>query len=215
MELINKLKEYTLKIEDTLKCCDENLISDQKSWINKIYYAEEFFRAHLEIIDELANHNIYLIHFCIFPHFDDPSPIWGLDFVYKDGKITGAFHDFSPIGDSDMIKWFIDKTKDLELTNKRILPAWGNAIFSKGIIASGDITTEYELINLMEVVMSNLEYYLKTVGSKGNEDYTEKHNEYARFQKKNIYLKKTLMEFGYSSDYVEAFINSILFPEYE
>lgn len=214
------LHQYALKIEDILGSYNENIISDGYSWSNKIYNSrgngDNFFRAHFEVVNELEKHDVYLIHFCIFPYHNDPSPIWGMDFVYNTGKISGAFHDFSPIGESTMVNWFKESVKCAKITNKRELPPWAKAIFSDSIIATGDITDEQELKDLLDLVMNNLEYYLKNVGSTVDaSDYLSKHNAYARFQKKNPHIKNMMLSFGYDEERLDDFIDTILFPEYE
>lgn len=213
------LQEYAEEIQEVLGVYNKKSIGDKYSWVNNIYddtpYDDKFFRAHFEVVDELEKHDVYLIHFCIFPHFDDPSPIWGMDFVYNTGKIAGAFHDFSPIGESPMNQWFKESVKDAKITNKRELPTWAKAIFSESIIATGDIMSEEELKELLDLVIFNLGYYLDNVGVETDDDYTPKHNAYAAYQKKNPHIKNMMMGFGYSEEDLDEFINTVLFPEYE
>jgi len=51
------------------------------SWPNYIYSDKKFRRAHLDIVDARDTKNLYMLHLCIFPHIDDPSPIFGFDII--------------------------------------------------------------------------------------------------------------------------------------
>ena len=77
------------------------------SWKNYLWTSDKFRRAHIEIVDAREEKKIWVMHMCVFPNYDDPSPIFGFDIVCGKNKITGAFHDFSPVGQSDMFMWYV------------------------------------------------------------------------------------------------------------
>ena len=83
-------------------------VTDEYGWYNAIYSSQQYRRAHVEIVDFRETCNIYILHCTVFPHFNDPSPIYGFDAVCGPNKITGAFHDFSHAGDPTrfMYLWF-------------------------------------------------------------------------------------------------------------
>ena len=85
-------------------------------WYNRLYTSDRFRRAHVEIVDKTQTAKILVLHCTIFPHYNDPSPIWGCDLVCGPSKITGAFHDMSNGGDPDheLMQYFADQTKDLQ-----------------------------------------------------------------------------------------------------
>lgn len=189
-------------------------ISSDKRWFNTIFVSDTFRRAHYEVVNELEDHDTYLIHMCIFPCVDDPSPIFGIDIVYNAGKVIGAFHDFSPIGASNLNDYFNESVRDLKIENKRHLPVWAKNIFSEDIISTGDITNVEEMKNIANVVIKNLRYYLNNVGEVSEDSsFIEEQNNYCAFQKKNPHVKNTLLKFDYEEDVIDEFINTELFPE--
>lgn len=94
--LWNSVIDFSKKIESKFqKTATLTSISDEENWYNSLYQSNRFRRAHLECVDKRQDHKLYILHSTIFPHFNDPSPIWGFDIVCGANKITGAFHDFS------------------------------------------------------------------------------------------------------------------------
>ena len=83
-------------------------LEEQYGWHNTLWSSNRYRRAHVEIVDFRETYKIYILHVTVFPHFNDPSPIYGFDAVCGPNKITGAFHDFSHAGDptSFMYLWF-------------------------------------------------------------------------------------------------------------
>ena len=88
-------------------------LGDEYEWHNQIWTSDNYRRAHLEIVDHRESHKLYIVHCTVFPHCNDPSPIWGFDAVCGKNKITGAFHDFSISGDPEsfMYLWFKAQVK--------------------------------------------------------------------------------------------------------
>ena len=80
------------------------------------YKSIRYRRAHVSMVDARETKKLYLLHCTIFPHFNDPSPIFGFDIVCGPSKVSGAFLDYSTSGDPDsfMSRWFKDKVADLE-----------------------------------------------------------------------------------------------------
>ena len=40
---------------------------------------------------------VYGCHVCLFPELTNGGPIYGFDIISGKNKVTGAFHDFSPL----------------------------------------------------------------------------------------------------------------------
>ena len=38
-----------------------------------------------------------MAHVCLFPELTNGGPIYGFDIIAGKNKVTGAFHDFSPL----------------------------------------------------------------------------------------------------------------------
>lgn len=184
------------------------------NWNNREFSSVKVRRAHLEILNEFETHGVYLIHFCVFPYFDDPAPIFGMDFVYMNGVLAGAFHDFSPMKkDHEMVNWFIETTKDIVPDKRRALPEWMSEVSSTGMISTVTIFDYDEVKEIVERLLANLDYYLERVGDTSGCSYIEEYNKYCVYQKKNPHIKHMLKSFGYDMEMVENFIEKYLFPE--
>lgn len=186
-------------------------------WANHVYASNRYRRAHIDIVDAREDKKLWMMHVCIFPHFNDPSPIFGFDAVCGKHKVTGVFHDFSPAGESKhtMIQWFDQKAQSLEWKKQRELPEWARAIFTDSMIAASNINTEEELDKTIRVCLENLDYYLENVGitQESGQDYHMAQNRYCRYQKQNPHTPKVMASLGLDETMVHDFIHQVLFPE--
>lgn len=187
-------------------------------WYNKLYYSyQKFRRAHIEVLDRREKNNMWIMHTTIFPHLDDPSPIFGFDIICTQNKVSGIFHDFSITVDPEhnLQKMFKSNVKDLKWKKERELPDWGKAIFSSDMIAAGGSNTEEELDQIISVSKKNLDDYLFHVGNvtTSSSKIEEMQNRYCSYQKMNPYPVKMLMNFGLTKEDAEEFVNNHLFPE--
>jgi hypothetical protein len=184
-------------------------------WPNYVFTSSKFRRAHLDIVDARETKKLYMMHLCVFPHTNDTSPIYGFDLIAGPTKITGAFHDFSPIvyKNNYMVRHFAEKVKNLEWSKKRELPDWAMNIFSDNMIAAGNIQKEEELESILNIAKDNLTYYLSEVGnSRGDKDYTSAQNYYCTNQKKNPHTPRVMTTLGLDENDVKKFIETCLFP---
>jgi hypothetical protein len=204
--------EYNFNNTGT-KYSEEN----KNGWKNYLFTGPDYRRAHIEIVDFRESHNIYILHTTVFPHFNNPSPIYGFDAVCGPNKITGAFHDFSSAGAPDhfMMKWFEKETNKYQWNKPRDLPVWAKAIFSPRMIAAGNIREGLELADLCVFAHNSLEYYLKNVGKTQADfaDYSMAQNRYCFYQKQNPQVVKSMVAMGIPEEEIRAFINETLFPE--
>lgn len=187
-------------------------------WYNKLYYSyQKFRRAHIEVLDRREKNNMWIMHTTIFPHLDDPSPIFGFDIICTQNKVSGIFHDFSITVEPEhnLQKMFKNNVKDLKWKKERELPEWGKAIFSSDMIAAGGSNTEEELDQIISVSKKNLDDYLLHVGNitSSSSKIKEIQNRYCSYQKMNPYPVKMLMNFGLTKEDAEEFVNNHLFPE--
>ena len=182
-------------------------------WLNHVWRSETFRRAHLDIVDVRDTKKLYMMHLTVFPHVTDGSPIFGFDLIAGPNKVTGAFHDFSPIDpDSYLLNWFRDRVASFQWSKERSLPDWARAIFSDNMIAAGNISDEGELETILALVNDTLNYYLGNIGITDGE-YFEAQNKYCRYQKQNPHTPKVMMSLGFDKETVHDFIQSCLFPE--
>jgi len=186
-------------------------------WHNSIWSSNRYRRAHIEIVDNRNSHGIYILHSTIFPHYNDPSPIWGFDAICGKSKITGAFHDFSCAGDPDhfMMKWFKENTSDIAWTKPRELPEWARYIFSNNMIAAGNIREENEVDLLCETALKSVDYYLDNVGitQTCGADFHMAQDRYCHYQKQNPQVIKSMVAMGVPETTILTFVDEVLFPE--
>jgi phycocyanobilin:ferredoxin oxidoreductase len=158
-----------------------------------------------------------MMHCCIFPHIHNPAPIFGFDVIAGKNKITGCFHDYSKAGDSNhpMMQWFAEQVSQLEWRRERELPEWATNIFSKSMIAAGNVQDETELEQIFDIVKTTTAHYLETVAETNNtaEDTTEAQNYYAQNQKCNPHTPRVMASLGLDPEDIRVFIQDCLFPE--
>lgn len=187
------------------------------NWYNAIYTSPCYRRAHVEIVDNRSTHKLLILHCTIFPHFNNPGPIWGFDAVCGPSKITGAFHDFSMPGRADhpMSQWWEKTSADYKWNKPRALPDWAQAIFSKSMVAAGNVNTEEELEALCTLAEQALSYYLLNIGvtHEIDADYRQLQNRYCYYQKQNPHVIKSMVAMGVPESIMQQFVNKILFPE--
>jgi hypothetical protein len=190
-------------------------VQEKYSWYNNIYTSEKYRRAHIEIVDKRSTHKMYILHCTIFPHVNDPSPIWGFDAVCGQNKITGAFHDFSLTNNHDisMFNWFDNKTKELSWNKPRQLPEWARQIFSHAMIAAGNLQDITEIDQLKHIALESLTYYLDNVGKISQENYKDGQNRYCFFQKQNPHVVNSMVAMGIDKEEMLKFVEETLFPE--
>ena len=186
-------------------------------WDNTIYRNNYYRRAHVEVVDRRTTHKIYILHCTVFPHFNDPSPIFGFDAICGPSKITGAFLDYSSAGDSNhsMMQWFADQVVELSWSKPRTLPDWAQKIFSKNMVAAGNINSEQELDLLCQLALKTFDYYLNNVGytQESGSDYHMIQNRYCHCQKQNPQVVKSMVSMGVPEPVIREFVEHILFPE--
>ena len=183
---------------------------------DKEYTSLRYRRAHISTIDARETKKLFLLHVTIFPHLNDPSPIYGFDIVCGPTKVSGAFHDFSLAGDktSPMWLWFNAKVAMEEWNKPRDLPEWGKQIFSPAMIAIGAVGEE-ELDKFITLGIETLEFYLSNVGL-GQQDvatFEMAQNRYCHYQKQNPRTPASLQHLGFTEQEAKDYVETKLFPE--
>lgn len=190
---------------------------NQPGWINRVWTGDLYRRAHLDVVDARNTKGLWMMHCCIFPHIHNSGPIFGLDVIAGKNKITGFFHDYSPVGveDHPMSSYFEDMSKLLLWNKNRELPDWAKEIFSNYMVAAGNVTEVEELKQVLETSLVSIDYYLGNIESYNHktEDVTAAHNRYAYYQKQNPHTPRVMTSLGLNEEDVNAFVNECLFPE--
>lgn len=190
---------------------------NQPGWINRVWTSENYRRAHVDVVDARETKGLWMMHCCVFPHIHNPAPIFGFDVIAGKNKITGCFYDFSPTADTNhpLCEWFRDEVNKLEWRKERPLPDWAQRIFSKSMVAAGNVSEETELTQIFEMAETGVKTYLDSVGETNHKvaDSTFEQNYYAQNQKQNPHTPKVMVSLGLSEEDVRVFIQDCLFPE--
>ena len=190
---------------------------NQPGWVNKVWSSSRYRRAHIDVVDARATKGLWMMHCCIFPHLHNPAPIFGFDVIAGKNKITGCFYDYSPGGDTEhpMLEQFADEAQRLEWNKTRKLPDWAERIFSRSMIAAGNVSDESELAQIFDVARNGVDHYLEYVSETNNTAISTKEaqNYYCENQKQNPHTPKVMVSLGLSEEDVKVFIHECLFPE--
>jgi phycocyanobilin:ferredoxin oxidoreductase len=190
---------------------------NQPGWINKVWKSSRYRRAHIDVVDARDTKGLWMMHCCVFPHLDNPAPIFGFDVVAGKNKITGCFIDYSPAGDPHhpMIEYFGDEVSRYEWNKKRALPDWAQRIFSPHMVAAGNVSDETELKQIASLANILVNHYLETVSETAGTaiDTKAEQNFYAQNQKQNPHTPKVMTSLGLKEEDVQVFIQDCLFPE--
>ena len=184
-------------------------------WPALSYYNPNLFRrADLDIIDAREERKLWMMHLVVYPHLNDPAPIYGFDVIAGPKKVTGAFHDFSPVDPNHfMMSEFHERAAKFIPSKKRELPEWARNIFSGSMISAGNVRDGDELQELLDLCLSNLQYHINNIGGSTENNYTKEHNWYAINQKKNPHTPRVMENMGVEPDEVRRYIDTCLFPE--
>jgi len=216
--LFDKVESCYLQIKDKFLSAGTATLG---SYTNPYIYdfeweSPKFRRAHISIVDARENKKLYLLHVTVFPHTNDPSPIFGFDIVCGLTKVSGAFLDYSTSGDpnSSMYHWFKDKVGDLEWNKPRELPDWGKQIFSPSMVAIGAVG-ESELSEFIQLGLESLDFYLSKIGieQQSGFDYHMAQNRYCHYQKQNPRTPASLQHLGLTEQQAKDYVENRLFPE--
>ena len=219
-EVWSKIEALAKHFEELFNATGEPIkgtLDSDYEWHNQLWTSLAYRRAHLEIVDHRESHKLYIVHCTVFPHLNDPSPIWGFDAVCGMNKITGAFHDFSISGDpnSPMYAWFKEQVSELEWNKPRELPEWARMIFSPAMVAAGNLKESAEIDQLCEIAKTSLNYYLKNVGlaQESLADFHMAQNRYCYWQKQNPHVVRSMVSMGIDEAKMKRFVREVLFPE--
>ena len=187
-------------------------------WKDRFWHSDQVYKAHLKTIVPEDGKGLWLMHVNVFP---DPSvelPILGFDIVAGPKKITGSFMDFSPLhGFPHPYNDYMEaRVKDLEWNKPRELPPWAKEIFSDDMIAVGNINTDEELDQFIQVTSDLVDYYLHHIEDLAfptHRDTIPMLNKYCQNQKMNPHLHRSIEAMGISKEDKNRYVNEVLFAE--
>ena len=213
VELLNKeLTEYK---EPGM----ERFNNDELGWVNRTWSNKYIRRAHVDVVDVREKKGLWMAHVCLFPGLTNGGPIYGFDIIAGKNKVTGAFHDFSPLLQKEhpLTRWFIEENKWFKPSKERELPDWAKAIFSGGMIAAGNVQEEKELNQICTMAVSNLANYIDKIRNHHDEakmkDVIEAQNYYCDHQQQNPHTPRVMQSLGLPDEDIKLFCQDNLFPK--
>ena len=228
MKIWDRLDDYASYISDRF---DDNFVrydnpkytDDMRfsGWSDTFWQSAAVSKAHLKTIVPKEDKGLWLMHVNVFPRPGVELPILGFDVVAGAKKITGSIMDYSPLhGFPHPYHDYMEiRTKGLAWNKPRELPQWAQEIFSKDMIAVGNINTGDELEQFIEVTKDLLDYYLDNiqqnafVGHASVRDTKPLLNKYCVNQKMNTHLHRSILAMGVSEENKDRYINDVLFEE--
>ena len=171
-------------------------------WENHRYSSPRYRLAHVEIFNQ---DRFMVVHTCVFPHANDPAPIFGFDVIAGEHKVTGVFLDLSPTVREP------ERFHELRFKTQRERPEWGG-IFSENWIACRPDKEEMMLI-IAEAQRLLKRYLTEIVGKEivDPADVIQGQNRYCEQQRKNEHTYKALKNL-IGERAARQFMDEILFP---
>src|SRR6056300_206064 len=225
-ERLIKCKDDIVEILD-LTCSEykeqgmERFNNEEFGWVNRTWKNEYIRRAHVDVVDVREKKGLWMMHVCLFPELTNGGPIYGFDVIAGENKVTGAFHDFSPLLQKDhpLTNWFLNETNWFKPSKERELPDWAKAIFSGGMIAAGNVRDEKELNQICTLAVDNLANYIDKIrnhdGEATREDVIKAQNYYCEHQQQNPHTPRVMQSLGLPEDDIKLFCSDNLFPKIE
>ena len=220
--------ERLIKLEkEIIEVLDKHLVEykepgmdrfNKPGWTNRTWSNMNIRRAHVDVVDARETKGLWMAHICLFPMLENGGPIYGFDIIAGKKKVTGAFHDFSPLLQKEhpLTKWFIEENKWFKPSKERELPEWAKAIFSGGMIAAGNVQEERELNQICTLAVSNLNAYIDKIGQYNTdskrEDVIRAQNYYCENQQKNPHTPRVMQTLGLPEEDIKLFCSDNLFP---
>ena len=196
----------------------ERFNNKELGWVNRTWKNNYIRRAHFDIVDVREKKGLWMAHLCLFPELTNGGPIYGFDIIAGKNKVTGAFHDFSPLLQKNhpLTEWFIEETREYKPSKERELPDWAKAIFSGVMIAAGNVKEEKELNTILTLAMSNLVNYINKIkehdGEADRNDVIKAQNYYCEHQQQNPHTPRVMQSLGLPDEDIKLFCSDNLFP---
>ena len=191
---------------------------NKPGWTNRTFSNDFIRRAHIDIVDARETKGLWMLHLCVFPQLTNGGPIYGFDIIAGKKKVTGAFHDFSPLlkKEHPLTEWFVEEADKFKPSKVRELPDWAMKIFSPHMIAAGNIREEKELNEICHLVENNLSFYLDRIiefhEDSNPEEVKEAQNYYCKHQQMDPHTPRVMQSLGLPEEDIKLFCSDNLFP---
>lgn len=215
-EIISIFDNYATEVEEQGLAAFNQ---PHNGWINRVWSNQHVRRAHIDVVDARDTKGLWMMHVCVFPVLTNDAPIYGFDIIAGRNKITGAFHDFSPTCNFDhpMIHGYYDSVDNFVPKKQRELPEWARNIFTEKMLAAGNVNSEEEAAQIIEIALNNLRAYFEEIAEytgaadavivAASQDY------YCHNQQQNPHTPRTMKSLGLPEEVVDVFCRDMLFPK--
>lgn len=192
----------------------------ENGWLNKVWANPHVRRAHIDVVDVRESKGLWMMHVCCFPTLTNDAPIYGFDVIAGKNKMTGAFHDFSASSGGEehpLCEWYQNAVEEFIPSKKRELPEWATNIFSPGMIAAGNVSSEEEATAICDLAIENLKVWFQSVpeytGNASTDLTAGAQNYYCHNQQQNPHTPRVMKSLGLSEADVDEFCADALFPK--
>ena len=193
------------------------IVENDKVFImNEMHQSKKLRKMHLEIG---YTDNIEVMHCVLYPSVDYPIPIFGADIVATPKVITAAIIDITPVcGTERLIELYKDISFKYQFTENRILPQWGEEVFSEGC-KFVRIKTEEEKYMYLDMIKESLRLYRGIVENAvfdmqwiNTMKRIDDQCWYCTSQRKNTKTKAVLSQW-FDPQWADDYINDVLFDK--
>ena len=187
--------------------------SDALLWDNLLLRSDRFRRAHIETLD--VAERLSVLHVCVFPHLDDPTPIFGFDMIAGPARVTGIFLDLSPVTNrlpEPSLSDVVGLPALAGFAKRRTLPDWGS-IFSVDVLAvrPADLDEVSRAIFLAEKAVDGVLRSRGLPADAARAEIAVGQSSYAAAQRRNEHTLRMLAGFiGLVP--ARRFVEEVLFP---
>lgn len=215
-EIIRTFDEYA---EEYTEPGLEEFNDPSGNWINRTWRSDSIRRAHIDVVDARDTKGLWMMHVTCMPNIHNDAPIFGFDVIAGKNKMTGAFLDYSASAtlDHPMMQGYAESVADFIPTKKRELPEWAKNIFSDSMLAAGNVNTEEEAVEIINLALNSLKAYMQEVpmfnGFGDSALVIASQNYYAHNQQQNPHTPRTMKSLGLDEDAVDLFCRDMLFPK--
>lgn len=198
-----------------ITCLDEPADVDLR-WENVLLRSRTFRRAHVETFHVPGR--LSVLHVCVFPHLDDPSPIYGFDMVAGPSRVTGIFLDLSPVilpSPAPDLSAIVDAAALSSFAIHRALPEWGD-IFSNDMLAVRPVSLDevHCALGLAQTALKAMLQAPRSFATIPKSAIVAGQNRYISGQCRNEHTFRMLSGFV-GPQAARRFIDEVLFPRAE
>ena len=208
MNCFDRLNRAAKRFADVLSKNATVVPTEEYPWKNEVWTSDVFRRAHVE---EFVSPAICVLHVVIYPHMNDPAPIYGFDVVTGMKKPAGCYVDLSP-SVQDWKNWrdFVALPSDVPANKK--LPEW-STVFSEDFIAIPPRDEEH-MEEMFDYGLRLLDFYLKKIKQETVDSRLvyDAHMHYSTMQRNNAKTRQILSRM-IGAERADQFMSTVLFPD--